>query len=458
MPLADAKFLNNEEYPVSIRLSGLTGKSLSPAEYKQLLDILVGPEPTSTSTEGMIAPPAAGGAGDPEYDRKQYESYKNYILGKLKEKGITEAQPSPSDPEVNIQPNTPQQPSSTLPLPQEKVVVDIEVGDQPATPVEQNNEVQKTPQLTEEEQYQKDKNALLEKAKENQPALPQEENLEEKIMPAPSPVEVTPAPGFENLVNQQRREQAVEENRLTTSSPTVEQKAQTTQEAFQGLVNDARSTDTQVAGAPALAIPLGLGVGAAVLTGVGVKEGGQALQGLSDNVQTLLEGNANVPDSNSQGNPVGNWLQENAPTVMGIFGLGGNKSTPKGKPQATYGEAGLSPEEKAKRQKLKDFRENYEKTFGPGSLDRPPTQRQPGKGRGMGDTWEGPQSSVTPGKRSEKLASTSSFTEPTRTTGSRSEKLASASSSDSSQTKGSRSDVFGAMVNSSREAKLKGFA
>ena len=91
-----------------------------------------------------------------------------------------------------------------------------------------------TPQLTEQEQYQKERDALLERAKENleekiMPApspvevtpAPIEENLEEKIMPAPSPVEVTPAPGFENLVNQQRKEQAVEEKRLTTSSPTI---------------------------------------------------------------------------------------------------------------------------------------------------------------------------------------------------------------------------------------------
>jgi hypothetical protein len=544
MPLSDAKFLNNEEYPLSIRLSGLTGQSLSPSEYKQLVELLAGSEPTSTSTEGMIAPPAWP-AGDPEFDRKTYERYKNYVLGKLKEQGITEGQPSPSDPEVNIQPNTPQQPSSTLPLsssssytskylsnflssnrefsvplggiafqellnagkhkditdqisnlfstsnytepgfdekrknlylqaldrladdpsintsganfareqwtgqkPQEKVVMDIKVGDDPAAAAQKEQEAQdqylegskpSTP-LTEEEIYQQEKNQLLEQA---------EKNISATQQPSSSSTqgETAQAPNFQNLVNEVRQEELAQTSTSPSTSDAVEQKAQSTQEAFQEVVNNARQNDTQVAGAPALAIPLGLGVGAAILTGVGVKEGGQALQNVTDNIQELLTPSANVPDR-SPPNPIIEKLQDAAPTVMGIFGLG-KKNTTTGKPKATYEDAGLSPEEKANRQRARNARQEYERTFGRGSLDRPVRPPStPSRGRGMGDTWEGPQSNVSPGERSQTIAQASTST-PSRAE----VRAESSSSSPSASRSASRSNAFQSAVNSRRSQR-----
>lgn len=407
--------LFDKSLPLFIRLQGLAGQQLSPSAYQQVLTGLYKntfADPayvqqlrdeqrakylsTPWGRKYPDAPPAAGGIGDSAYESAQAEDWKNYVQEQLKKAGISQGS-SPANDNLPVFP-APNNQIFPAPNNQTPPVMNIQVGDDPALAKQKEQEaqdqylkgLQQSTPLTEEEIYRQERDKLLNQA---------DENLE-KMMPAPSPVEVNPAPDFQNLVNQQREQQALQENKQTT-----EEQAQETQDAFQDLVNNARQNNGEseqlVAGLP-LAIPAagaGLNLGGAVLTGLGAGAAGAALTGAAGNIKELFTPSANVQEKSAP-NPLIEKLQDAAPTVMGIFGLG--KKKPTGRTKATYG--GKSQEQIKREKALEKLKRNLP----------PARQGQPGKGRGMGDTWEGPQANVSTGERSQTIAQASTST-PSRT-------------------------------------------
>jgi len=111
-----SELLYREDLPISLRISGLSGKIRTSEDYNQVLDALLKgsladpayyQQQYSQYNSGEY-PPAAGGMGDRAYMDREAANYKNYVQNKLKDLGLDRPQPSPLEEGRNPKPATPQ--------------------------------------------------------------------------------------------------------------------------------------------------------------------------------------------------------------------------------------------------------------------------------------------------------------------------------------------------------------
>ena len=111
-----SELLYREDLPISLRISGLSGKIRTSEDYNQVLNALLKgsladpayyQQQYSQYNSGS-APPAAGGMGDRAYMDREAANYKNYVQNKLKDLGLDRPQPSPLEEGRNPKPVTPQ--------------------------------------------------------------------------------------------------------------------------------------------------------------------------------------------------------------------------------------------------------------------------------------------------------------------------------------------------------------
>ena len=322
-----SELLYREDLPISLRISGLSGKVRTSEDYNQVLYALLKgsladpayyQQQYSQYNSGG-APPAAGGMGDRAYMDREAANYKNYVQNKLKDLGLDRPQPSPLEEGRNPKPVTPQPVQEPL----KPSYSYIEV----ATPKETESEPNES-KLTSPESYLSEYRNIfgygsLIGANNQEPSKPPGYNNifgigsliggKEK---ATSDETQVAGPGYID------EDDAFDNPYYTDPVPDLDDDsdfpdlgdldlAQATQSNFEKLLNQPGQQETAAVFAPALPfIPPALKALGAAAGGVGLLEASGARKKIEQNFQDLLTPNANVQEA------------QPAENVMGIFGLG----------------------------------------------------------------------------------------------------------------------------------------
>ena len=312
-----SELLYREDLPISLRISGLSGKVRTSEDYNQVLDALLKgsladpayyQQQYSQYNSGG-APPAAGGMGDRAYMDREAANYKNYVQNKLKDLGLDRPQPSPADEGRNPEPVTPQ--SNQEPLKPSYSSIEVATPKEPSgyknifgygSLIGGNNQESK---LTSPESYLSEYNNIFgigsliggkEKATSDETQVAGPGYIDEDDA-FDNPYYTDPVPDLDD----------------DSDFPDLGDLdlAQATQSNFQELLNQPGQQETAAVFAPALPfIPPALKALGAAAGGVGLLEASGARKKIEQNFQDLLTPNANVQEA------------QPAENVMGIFGLG----------------------------------------------------------------------------------------------------------------------------------------
>lgn len=313
-----SELLYREDLPISLRISGLSGKVRTSEDYNQVLDALLKgsladpayyQQQYSQYNSGS-APPAAGGMGDRAYMDREAANYKNYVQNKLKDLGLDRPQPSPLEEGRNPKPATPQ--PAQEPLKPSFSFIEVGTPKEPSgyknifgygSLIGGNNQESK---LTSPESYLSEYNNIFgigsliggkEKATSDETQVAGPGYIDEDDA-FDNPYYTDPVPDLDD----------------DSDFPDLGDLdlAQATQSNFQELLNQPSQQETAFAPAIPFIPPAAKAIGAAA-AGAGLLEASGALDNLRQNFQNLLTPNANVQEA------------QPAENVMGIFGLGKSK-------------------------------------------------------------------------------------------------------------------------------------